>query len=415
MKIAIVSSLFAPFGIGGAEQVAAQVAEGLHRDGHEVDVISTGRRRDLHGADHRIDSWNNIRVWRIAPWNLYWRFDRETSHPGRMRRVAWHAIDLWNPTVARPLAEVLEKIKPDVVNTHNIDGLSPLVWQVARRYSTVVHTVHDFHLICPRATMRRRDGTSCNEVCRGCSVYASYHQLYQRYVNAMISPTRMAADLHRSAGWTTPEMVVVRNAAGADEEPLPATSPTGPLQVVFMSRLVREKGCETLIRAIETFRGRTDEIQFHVAGEGPYAERFAQLAAEEPHITWHGYVKGRQKSALLSRADIFLQLSGCQKNAPLSVLEAKQFGNYIIATRMGGLPELITEPFDGQLICPADPPGLVDAIETQLANRDRIRELRVTREIASRGYGIPEMIRQYSQVFASMNGGAADVCQPTVA
>jgi glycosyltransferase involved in cell wall biosynthesis len=403
MKIAIISSLFTPFGIGGAEQVAAQIAEGLQQEGHEVDVISTVRRRDLHGDDYRIDSLNGMRVWRIAPWNLYWRFDRETDHPGRLTRAAWHAVDLWNPTVARPLAKVLEKIKPDVVNTHNIDGLSPLVWQVARRSSTVVHTLHDFHLICPRATMQRRDGAPCPALCRGCSIYASYHQFYQRYVNAMISPTQMAADLHRSAGWTTPKMVVVRNAVGVGEEALPISSLTGSLHVVFMSRLVREKGCETLIQAMATFRGRKDHIQFHIAGEGPYAERFAQLAAEESHITWHGYVKGQQKSTLLSRADIFLQLSECRENAPLSVLEAKQFGNYVIATRIGGLPELIMEPFDGQLIRPADPLSLVDAIETQITNRARIRELRVTRGIASRGYGIHEMSRQYSQVFASVN------------
>ena len=165
--------------------------------------------------------------------------------------------------------------------------------------------------------MQRPDGTCCLEPCRGCSVYASYHQLYQRSLNAMISPTHMVADLHRSAGWTTPKMVVVRNAVGTSEEPLPTISPTGSLRVVFMSRLVREKGCETLIQAMRTFRGRKDHIQFHIAGEGPYAERFAQLAAKEPHVTWHGYVKGQQKSTLLSRADIFLQLSECrEKRSP---------------------------------------------------------------------------------------------------
>ena len=205
MKVAIVSSLFAPFGIGGAEQVAAQIAEYLARDGHEVDVVSTGRRSDLEDADYRIESWKGLRVWRIAPWNLYWRFDREKEEPGRLKRAAWHAVDLRNPTVARPLAKVLERIRPDVVNTHNIDGLSPMAWQVARNFSPVVHTLHDLHLICPRATMQRRDGTCCPGLCRGCRVYASYHHLYQRYIDAMISPTHMVADLHRSAGWTTPE------------------------------------------------------------------------------------------------------------------------------------------------------------------------------------------------------------------
>jgi glycosyltransferase involved in cell wall biosynthesis len=406
MKIAVVSSLFAPFGIGGAEQVAAEIAEGLHQDGHEVDVISTARRRDLQGAAYRIDEWNGLRVWRIAPWNLYWRFDRETDHPpGRLRRAAWHAVDLCNPTVMGPLAEVLRRIQPDVINTHTIDGLSPLAWQVARRFSPVVHTLHDYHLLCPRAVMQRRDGSFCAELCGGCSVYTSYYHLYQRYVDALISPSNIVADLHRSGGWTTPKMVVVRNAISANEEPLPATSSTGPLQVVFMSRLVREKGCETLIQTMERFRGRKDHVQFHIAGEGPYAARLAHMAAENSHITWHGYVKGKEKATLLSGVDVFLQLSEWRENAPLSLLEAKQFGNYILATRIGGLPELITTPLDGELIPPGDPSSLAAAIETQITNRDKIRDLRLMRASASLGYGIPEMCRQYSQVFA-------DVCHP---
>jgi glycosyltransferase involved in cell wall biosynthesis len=319
------------------------------------------------------------------------------------------ACGLWNPTVVRPLSRILEQIQPDVVNTHNIDGFSPLVWKVPRKYSRVVHTLHDFHLICPRAIMQRRGGTSCPELCRGCSVYASYHQFYQRFVDAVISPTHMVADLHRSAGWTSPKSVVIRNAVDLSEVSLPEASPVGPLQVVFMSRLVAEKGCETLIRAMQMFCGREDAIHFHIAGEGPYAERLAQLAVEEPHLTWHGYVKGEQKAALLSRVDIFLQLSEWRENAPLSVLEAKHFGNYVIATRMGGLPELIDEPLEGQLICAADPGALVSALERQIVNRADIREHRRQRAVAAGLYGIPEMSRLYSQVFASVNGAALGI------
>jgi len=98
MRIALVSSLFAPYGLGGAEEVAAQLATNLRNLGHAVDVISTCRRDDLNGKPYRIDVWNDIRVWRIAPWNLYWRFDRETQHPSPLARAAWHLVDLWNPS-----------------------------------------------------------------------------------------------------------------------------------------------------------------------------------------------------------------------------------------------------------------------------------------------------------------------------
>src|SRR5437667_651655 len=127
MRIAVVSSLFAPYGLGGAEEVAAQLATNMRDLGHAVDVVSTCRRDDLDGHPYRIDVWNGIRVWRIAPWNLYWRFDRETQQPGPLARAAWHLVDLWNPSTIGPLRSVLERIRPDIVNTHNIDGLSPVV------------------------------------------------------------------------------------------------------------------------------------------------------------------------------------------------------------------------------------------------------------------------------------------------
>ncbi len=107
MKIAIISSLFPPFGVGGAEQVASQLALALHRLGQQVDVISTCSRRELTGGRYRTDEWEGIRVWRIAPRNLYWRFDRETAQPNRLSRAAWHAIDLWNPSIIAPLNQIL--------------------------------------------------------------------------------------------------------------------------------------------------------------------------------------------------------------------------------------------------------------------------------------------------------------------
>src|SRR5690606_28443120 len=114
------------------------------------------------------DEWKGIRVWRLAPLNLYWRYDRETLRPNRLARALWHAVDLWNPSTIAPLEAVLRRIRPDAVNTHNIDGLSPAVWQVARRHAPVVHTLHDCHLLCPRATMQRRDGTICPRLCSLC-------------------------------------------------------------------------------------------------------------------------------------------------------------------------------------------------------------------------------------------------------
>src|ERR1035437_6056040 len=111
MRIALVSALFPPYTIGGAEALAAELARALQLAGHQVHVVSTCRREDVSDHGYRVDEWEGIRVWRIAPWNLYWSFDKAAHNPNGLVRAGWHLVDLWNPSVLHPLHEVLNQIR----------------------------------------------------------------------------------------------------------------------------------------------------------------------------------------------------------------------------------------------------------------------------------------------------------------
>ncbi|HWQ53422.1 MAG TPA: glycosyltransferase [Bryobacteraceae bacterium] len=400
MKIAIISSLFPPFGVGGAEQVVSQMALALHRLGQQVDVISTCSRRALNGDRYRTDEWEGLRVWRIAPLNLYWRFDRETALPNRLARAAWHAVDLWNPSIVAPLNQILRRIQPEVINTHNIDGLSPLVWKIARKHAGgVVHTLHDCHLLCPSATMQHRNGTMCRRVgfCRG---YSLYHRLFQDSVSVLAAPAMAIADLHRQSGWTGPRIEIIRNAVDIPPLELPDIPAHGPLQVLFLSRLEREKGCETVMAVVRSFQGVND-IEFHLAGRGTYEKQMSELAQTGRNVVWHGYVSGNAKRDLLSRADVFLQLSECLENAPLGLIEARRYGLYLVGTNVGGIPEEINSPEVGQLIPPREAEKLSRTLRFLAGRRDALRRARLLRLPHTR-YGTREMAEEYLRVFRSL-------------
>ena len=385
------SSLFPPFAIGGAEQIAAGLARALVRLGHEVNVISTGERSGT-------DDWEGIRVWRVAPWNLYWRFAQEREQPGRLTRAAWHAVDLWNPSVFRSVGQVLDRVRPEVVNTHNIDGFSPAVWQAARKHtSAIVHTLHDYHLVCPRATMRRADGTVCERLCGLCGIYARYHRLFQRYVRTLIAPSRAIAEMHQQSGWRGPVVVVVRNGVDVPPVQLPRAPTGGPLRVVFLSRMEREKGCETLLSAMPRCR----DIEFHVAGRGPYEERFSELADKTANVVWHGFVTGDEKHDLLLNADVFLQLSECRENAPLGLIEARRYGLYLVGTAIGGIPEQIEIPRTGRLIPVRDPEKLCGTLQELARSAETLRSGRDERVRTNTAYGTREMAEGYLDVFRS--------------
>lgn len=403
MRIALVSALFPPYAIGGAETVASELARALHLGGHQVDVVSTCPREAVSNHGYRVDEWEGIRVWRIAPWNLYWNFDKAEQRPKGLVRAGWHMIDLWNPSVFGPLHQVFDRIQPDVINTHNIDGFSPALWQAARRHtSAIAHTLHDCHLICTRATMRRRDGTVCSRrLCTLCQAYAAYHSLFRKNVSLLISPTRTLADLHVEFSWRNLPLEVVRNAVelpllNADELP-----DSGPLRVLFLSRLEREKGCETLMSVVPLFNAGSG-IEFHVAGSGSYADRFKQLAERPGQVRWHGFVSSSSKYDLLRSTDVFLQLSECHDNAPLSLLEARQSGLRLVGTEVGGIPELIGGPQYGDLIRPGDTQALYTLLSTLAENAEHVRHERRRRLAGIAPYSFREMAADYERVFSSL-------------
>ena len=403
MRIAVVSALFPPYTIGGAETVAAELARALRHAGHQVDVVSTCRREALSRHRYRVDEWEGIRVWRIAPWNLYWNFDKRDQHPSGLVRAGWHMFDLWNPSVVHPLRQVLDQIQPEVVNTHNIDGFSPALWQVAHHCTgAIAHTLHDCHLICMRGTMRRRVGTICQpELCASCRVYAAYHAMFRQHVNVMISPTRTLADLHRLNGWGDVPMEVVQNAVEVPPLREAALPDSGPLRVLFMSRLEREKGCEALLSVVPLFN-KMSGVEFHIAGRGLYADRFAQLAATHGHVHWHGFVSGPTKYELLRSSDVSLQLSECHDNAPLSLLEATQSGLHVVGTNVGGIPELISGLPGGELIGPGDTRALFGVLTALAGNADSVRLERRRRLASVAHYGYREMADGYLRVFSSL-------------
>ena len=307
--------------------------------------------------------------------------------------------------------KVLSLIQPDVINSHNIDGLSPVVWQVARTAQRpVVHTVHDGHLLCPRAIMQRRDGRACEGLCGGCRVYAGFHARFQRYVDAVISPSKDLAELHCAAGWDGRDLNVVPNAVPFEDVTLEAVEPSTPLRVLFLARLVQEKGCAVLLESIRRFAGNPG-LEFHVAGSGPFADEFAALATEAANLKFHGHVSGAEKSALLAKSDVLLVLSQWRENAPLSLLEGKLHGLYVIATRMGGIPEMVG-PGDGELIPAAAGDALCGRLRDLIGRREALRELRRSRIDRARGYGVREMADRYVKIFEQLVGRTAATDAP---
>lgn len=87
MKICIVSNLYPPHIIGGAEITVAKLAEGLSRKGYQVMVITTSPQKE-----ESVETLNGVKVYRINPWNLYTLYDHQDKPA--INKALWHAMDI---------------------------------------------------------------------------------------------------------------------------------------------------------------------------------------------------------------------------------------------------------------------------------------------------------------------------------
>ncbi len=76
------------------------------------------------------------------------------------------------PDAGRRFRDILADASPDLVHTHLIDGFSAAIWRRARRAGMpIIHTAHDYHLLCPRAFLLTRDWQICRNPTAVCRLY----------------------------------------------------------------------------------------------------------------------------------------------------------------------------------------------------------------------------------------------------
>jgi glycosyltransferase involved in cell wall biosynthesis len=260
------------------------------------------------------------------------------------------------------------------MHCHNVyHQITPSIISVAKsRGVPVVLTLHDSKPVCP-TYLRLREGRPCSlcldgqfhrvltNRCADGSVGGSallYAEAaiqrwlgsYER-VDRFLAPSQFMRDsaLHR---FRSEQVVLLYN--GVDTSKIrPSTRDEG--YVLFLGRLSKEKGVETLLRAHEA-AGTWNLV---VAGTGPL-ER--SLRMRYHGVRFVGQLSGQALTAMISGASVIVLPSECFENCPMSVLEAMAYGKPVVASRMGGIPELVVDGETGMLFEPGEADELRDSI-----------------------------------------------------
>jgi glycosyltransferase involved in cell wall biosynthesis len=178
----------------------------------------------------------------------------------------------------------------------------------------------------------------------------------------------------------------VRRAAASTPRPLPGRSPDA-LRVVLPAHL-RDglKGHETAVRAVARLIATGGAVQLLLCGSVPpgssptFAENLHRLAQElgvDRDVHFLGYRE--DVAAVMAAADVVL-LPSWTEGLPRSLMEAMALGKPVVATPVGGIPELVRQGIDGLLVSPGDVNGLVSALRELRGPETRVRMGRAGQE-----------------------------------
>jgi glycosyltransferase involved in cell wall biosynthesis len=324
--------LLAPARIGGLERVVQGLALGQARRGDDVTVVAVGE-----------EPMTNDHPFRV-PLDLAHIPLREVVVPPRRYRAERRAI-----------AAECRELAPEVVHSHGsrtdvVDGA------VIRRLGVpTVSTLHGW----TRGSLKNR-------------FYEYLHVRSLRRFDAVIAVSDPIARRLASDGVPVDRVYLLRNGFAAVADPMPRRdarrllelpSPETARVVGWVGRLSLEKGIDVFVDAMA--RLRNEDVVACVVGDG--AERDRERAHAErvgAPIIWKGMIP--LASRLSPAFDVFVQSSRTE-GTPIALLEAIAAETPIVATRVGGVPDVVSAN-EAMLVAPDDPAALAEAIRDVLAN-----------------------------------------------
>jgi len=355
MRICMVSNLYPPYVLGGAELYVQQIAKKLSAQ-HDMSIITTAP----FGTDNASVSNPEVKgketIYRFYPLNLYSAYNYALK-PTFIKPI-WHLFDVWNPHVYIFVKGVLKREMPEVVHVHNFKGMSASVFSAANDLGIpIIHTVHDYDLICPKTTMLTRTNASCVTPHNLCRIY---RWLSKRIaLTAVIAPSDFMLKTLSSYG-LFPDVPKIMLPLGIEEcEPVARVS-KGTFDILYVGRLGKHKGVDTLIEAVKGLDLRNARL--HIVGQGSDRKRLERVAHDDSRIIIYGFLEPDKLRKLYSIADVAVVPSIYNEPFGLVIPEYFWHGIPVLGSRAGAIPELISDGYNGFLF----PPGDVEALKVLL-------------------------------------------------
>lgn len=361
--------------------------------------------------------------------------DRETDEE-RLRVVRRPRYDVGvlfhDPIVRGELEATVVRFRPELLHLHNTFSLGLDVLEfLGSTGIPIVQTVHDFSLLCPNSWCVWGDGSPCSG---GVGAKCFLHDCQQNYpydpqvalhtllkqrtlagiVDLTICPSRHLAGLMRASGAREVQHLnyfIDPIAAGA-------TGERRPKELVYIGRLEPEKGVEHLLDAMPHILRADPEVHLTIIGGGTLESALTTRAKGlrlERSATFRSQIPRAELGQFYSTATACVLPSIWSENSPLVAYECLAAGLPMIASRIGGIPELVEDGLAGFTFTPRDPRDLAEKALRLLGlpAGERAR-MSVAMRAAAEGFRVSQHLEQIEGLYAGVRSRARSPASPSL-
>jgi glycosyltransferase involved in cell wall biosynthesis len=367
MKVLLINNIH--YYRGGAETVYFNIARLLKEYGNEVIFFS---QKD-----------NNMVGCEQAPYFVNKKIQVKDDLFNKIRYLFYY---FYNKQAAVNLDLLLSKEKPDIAHVHLVwGGMTSSILPILKKNNVpVVHTTHDYRLICPAYAYLDGEG----KICESCKDKKYYHclikkcsknhflqsmvmclEMYYRniffnpakFIDGFIFPSNFSRSKHFQyrPDFSQKKNIVLYNFSDIDNIDKEKKD-----YFLYYGRISIEKGIYTLFEAMK----KLPHINLKIAGSGPELKKLVDNAVNNiGNIEFLGNIYGQELKSLVSQAYFVIVPSEWYENNPMTIVESYSYGTPVIGTEIGGIPEIIEDGKTGYLCKPHNVQDLIKKIKFTLS------------------------------------------------
>lgn len=319
----------------------------------------------------------------------------------------------YNYDAVKKIKKIIKEEKPDIVHLHNFaHHFSPVILSVIKKHHIpMVQTLHDYKLICPNyklfsqgeTCMRCKGGKYYNCTIRKCmkdsylksllaTVEAYYTKFFKFYskIDFFIAPSEYMKDRILEFGYPESKVRTIYNFIDVENKKNKKFG-NGEINtkdeenfIFYFGRLSDEKGVCFLIEALQ--KVKNEKLKLKIAGNGPSLEKLRKKVEKlklGERVEFLGFLDKKEVNSYIDKAKAMVMPSIWPENMPYSLLEAMARAKIVIASRVGGMPELIdgesgmtfkSEDLD-DLVKKIEDLDFIDREKMQRKARERVMQL----------------------------------------